>query len=248
MAEAMEVVVGAPKGGELTIQDVHHQVQLIQTVLKEVMVEGHHYGRIPGVKGQVLLKSGAEKLAMVFRLAPTFDIRKTELPNGHREYEVVCTLTHVPTGQVLGSGVGSASTMEKKYRYRYEGDGKARRKVENPDIADCYNTALKMAKKRAQVDATLTVTAASDIFEQEMGDDEEKQQAPPEQPQRSPTEDLAHQVGVLAKKLGMTKDGLWKAMGDHGIEPPEGGLTDLGVRELRKLLGVLQALGEEPKA
>lgn len=41
-------------------------------------------------------------------------------------------------------------------------------KVENPDIADQYNTVLKMAKKRALVDAILTVTAASDVFEQDL--------------------------------------------------------------------------------
>jgi len=42
--------------------------------------------------------------------------------------------------------------------------------IENPNIADCYNTVLKMAKKRAHVDAILTATAASDIFTQDMED------------------------------------------------------------------------------
>jgi hypothetical protein len=43
-------------------------------------------------------------------------------------------------------------------------------RIENPDIADTYNTVLKMAKKRALVDATLTATAASDIFTQDLED------------------------------------------------------------------------------
>jgi hypothetical protein len=43
-------------------------------------------------------------------------------------------------------------------------------KVENPDIADTYNPVLKIAKKRALVDATLTATAASDIFYQDLED------------------------------------------------------------------------------
>jgi hypothetical protein len=53
-------------------------------------------------------------------------------------------------------------------------------KVPNPDIADQYNTVLKMAKKRAFVDAILTCTAASDVFTQDVEDvdieyvDEEK--------------------------------------------------------------------------
>lgn len=43
-------------------------------------------------------------------------------------------------------------------------------KVENPDIADEYNTVLKMAKKRAQIDAVLTVTGASEYFTQDLED------------------------------------------------------------------------------
>lgn len=43
-------------------------------------------------------------------------------------------------------------------------------RLENPDLADQYNTVLKMAKKRALVDAVLTATAASDIFAQDLED------------------------------------------------------------------------------
>ncbi len=48
-------------------------------------------------------------------------------------------------------------------------------KVENDNPADTFNTVLKMAKKRAFVDATITATAASDIFTQDIGDDEAEQ-------------------------------------------------------------------------
>jgi predicted RNA-binding Zn-ribbon protein involved in translation (DUF1610 family) len=41
-------------------------------------------------------------------------------------------------------------------------------KVVNPDIADLDNTILKMAKKRAYVDATITTTAASEFFTQDI--------------------------------------------------------------------------------
>lgn len=41
-------------------------------------------------------------------------------------------------------------------------------RVENLDIADQYNTVLKMAKKRGLVDAVLTATAASDLFTQDI--------------------------------------------------------------------------------
>ncbi|MGA2928717.1 MAG: hypothetical protein ABSG43_22555, partial [Solirubrobacteraceae bacterium] len=43
--------------------------------------------------------------------------------------------------------------------------------VDNPDLPDVWNTIGKMAKKRAYVDAVLSVTAASAIFTQDIGSD-----------------------------------------------------------------------------
>lgn len=43
-------------------------------------------------------------------------------------------------------------------------------RIEHSDPADYYNTCLKMAKKRAHVDAMLTCTAASDLFTQDLED------------------------------------------------------------------------------
>lgn len=41
-------------------------------------------------------------------------------------------------------------------------------KVENENIADVFNTVLKMAKKRAYVDSIITATASSDLFTQDL--------------------------------------------------------------------------------
>jgi hypothetical protein len=43
--------------------------------------------------------------------------------------------------------------------------------IENPDLPDTWNTVDKMAKKRAYVDAVLSVTVASAIFTQDIGAD-----------------------------------------------------------------------------
>jgi hypothetical protein len=50
-------------------------------------------------------------------------------------------------------------------------------KVDNDNPADNYNTVLKMAKKRAHVDAVLTATAASDIFTQDVEEIQENLKA-----------------------------------------------------------------------
>lgn len=47
---------------------------------------------------------------------------------------------------------------------------KGEKKVENPDIADVYNTVLKMASKRSLVDATLKATGGSCEFTQDIED------------------------------------------------------------------------------
>lgn len=233
---SMEIVKIEPNqivaSNQLSSRDLIAQVGLIQDVMRSVMKDGEHFGKIPGCgEKPTLLKAGAEKLGFTFRLSPAFTITKTDLHNGHREYEVVCSLTHINTGQIWGHGVGSCSTMESKYRYRTgnaESTGKpvpkdywkdrdpsllggkgfvAQKidgqwmicakgdKVENENPADQYNTVLKMAKKRALVDAMLTCTAASDIFTQDIEDfsgidnvqeavvvTEEKKQPPASQP------------------------------------------------------------------
>jgi hypothetical protein len=220
---AMAVVDTQRVSAPLSAHDVKHQVQIIQQVMQAVMQEGYHFGVIPGTEKPTLLKPGAEKLMVTFRLAPKLIVTMQDLGNGHREYQVTCALIHIPTGQCYGEGVGLCSTMESRYRWRQKErtcphcgqasiiKGKAEYgggyicfmrkggcgakfaeqdpaisnqptgRMENPDIADLYNTVLKLAKKRALIDATLTATAASDIFTQDLDDDPapESGEAPP---------------------------------------------------------------------
>ena len=234
------------------------QLTLLQQVMRRVMQEGEHYGIIPGCQKPSLLKPGAEKLSMTFRLSPAYEIVQVNGDYGHREYQVICTLTHIPTGQVFGQGVGVCSTMESQYRYRGgekiptgrpvpqeywntrdvnliggPGYGTAKvgnawqvvrigEKMENPDIANEYNTVLKMAKKRAHVDAVLTATAASDIFTQDMEDRKEPPEGPAErlpisEPQkRAPAKPASGEqitstffVRDVASKDGETKGKAW---------------------------------------
>ncbi len=55
--------------------------------------------------------------------------------------------------------------------------------VENPDLADTFNTVLKMANKRALIAAILNGTAASDIFTQDV-EDSAPDNAPAQQEER----------------------------------------------------------------
>ena len=199
----------------LSAPQIQAQVNLIQEVMKAVMKDGEHYGKIPGCGDKPsLLKPGAEKLMFTFRLVADPDVEVFDLYHptvqGHREYRVKVKISSM-SGTYMGGGIGSCSTMENKYRFRGgekinterpvpkeywnlrdegkledaksliggPGFGTAKfdgawmiceigEKMEHDNPADFYNTCEKMAKKRALVDATLTVTAASDILTQDI--------------------------------------------------------------------------------
>ena len=106
---------------ELTVGDVLAQVNLIQNLMKSTMKQDEHYGVIPGTKKPSLYKAGAEKLGLMFRLTPEFEVSRKVTSGEHREYRVTCRLRHIPSGKIVGEGVGSCSTMEGKYRYRTGG-------------------------------------------------------------------------------------------------------------------------------
>ena len=190
----------------LTAAELRDGVNLIQEVMKAVMQKGQHYGVTPGCGDKpTLLKPGAEKLAMTFRLAADPQVQELSA-DGEIGYRTTVRLIHIPTGNFVGAGIGEASTAEDKYAWRSavnaeefaetpenrrrekwrkgrqgEADYKLKQVRTNP--ADLANTILKMSKKRALVDAVLTATAASDIFTQDIEEMAQEPEAPHSQPQ-----------------------------------------------------------------
>jgi len=275
-------VMAAP----LTAVAIREQVNLIQAIMSEVMQDGQHYGKIPGCGDKpTLLKPGAEKLMLTFRLRPIIDndrdISIVELANGHREIRVYCHI-HNMQGVEMATGIGSCSTMETKFRYRGEkkegtgkplpaaywdlkksgkekeaqtliggpgfGPGKIEgkweicktgSKMENPDIADVYNTVLKMAKKRAFVDGTLSALAASDIFTQDIEDlpNETTAASEPLKSQEPKEEHKAPQRASTAKAQ-VPASGEFKTATGHIMdvsEPNKGGYVNVCIEGFMRL-------------
>lgn len=174
----------------LTPEAVREHVNLIQHVMAAVMKKDTHFGIIPGCKLPSLYKAGSEVLLTTFRIAVS--VRVEDLSDGDCiRYRVYTTGTHQLSGVVVGEGIGECSSNEAKYKWRTcyiqkefdatpetrrrmkysEYKGKVSERMEiRTDPADVANTILKMAKKRAQIDLTLTATAASDIFTQDIED------------------------------------------------------------------------------
>lgn len=163
----------------------------VQEVMKSVMKQNVHYGAIPGAGDKpTLLKSGAEVLCMTFRIADKYEVTDLSAPGSIR-YRVTCIAEHQTTGEILGSGLGECSTDEEKYRWRkavckeeFEATAPDMRRTKfgrkqgghytveqvRTEPADLANTVLKMACKRAKIAMVLNVTAASDMFSQDLED------------------------------------------------------------------------------
>jgi len=217
------VVQLQPQGGALSahtpghraVAEIIEHVAIVQQVMRAVMKPDVHYGVIPGTDKPSLLKAGAELLCMVFRIADTYQVEDLSTVDTVR-YRVTCIGTHQTTGTMLGTGMGEASSGEEKYKWikatKTEWDAapetqrrkkhgynrKEKREFEilqiRTDPPNLANTVLKMANKRAKLAMVLNVTAASDMFTQDLEDMEDRlrehladggdgQPEQPEQPQ-----------------------------------------------------------------
>lgn len=188
VAEALPHIDQLKTSGPLDYKDVRRNTQLVKKALQEVMVKEVDYGTTPGCGDKPgLFKAGAEKLCVMFKLGCFPEAKNVSENPDCIHYLTKTKIIHLPTGIELCVGVGSASTDEEKYKWRksvcdeeFNETPEERRRIKwkagkdkpysikqvrtNP--ADLDNTVLKMSAKRSKVDATITATGASDIFNQ----------------------------------------------------------------------------------
>lgn len=258
----MSNVVIHQENKPLKASEIRQQVGIIQDVLKNVMQKDVHYGVIPGCKEPSLYKPGAEKIMATFRLSA--DPEVTDLSDGDQIRYLVKVRLVSPSGVFVGAGIGECSSNEEKYKWRnavcpeefdespadrkrekwnkgYQGAPAYKRQQIRTEPADLANTILKMAKKRALIDAVLTATAASDCFTQDIedlppeyldGDNPSPQRHQPQQRQEPPRQQQGSQqrgngvatdkqVGLLRAKLANKRlDESWLC-GQMGVEALE---------------------------
>jgi hypothetical protein len=135
-----------------TLTKIAQFQQLVQNQLKQ----NHDYGIIPGTPKPTLLKPGAEKILMLMGLRSEFEIVDStrDFEKGFFQYQVRCKLYRGDT--LITEGLGAANTKERKYL------------KQDPYTID--NTVLKIAKKRALIDAVLLVASLSEVFTQDLED------------------------------------------------------------------------------
>lgn len=188
----MNAIVEAPRhgivqnSGRMSAAEVVQHAMVVQEVMRAIMKQNVHFGVIPGTDKPTLYQPGADVLCMTFRIAAAFQVEDLSTTDMIR-YRVTCRGVHQMSGVELGSGIGEGSTNEEKYKWRravndkeFEATPQAMRRVKygksyetkqvRTEPADVANTVLKMAAKRAKIAMVLNVTAASDMFGQDLED------------------------------------------------------------------------------
>lgn len=153
--ETKPVTASGARG--LTVEEAKLFDDEMNRFIDTVLIAGVDFGIIPNCKKPTLLKSGAEKILNYLGV-----IARTEITNrvedyniGFFSYEAKVYLIDY-NGVVKGEGIGITNTREGKYA---KTNGYA-----------VQNTVLKMAKKRALVDAALNVGNLSARFTQDVED------------------------------------------------------------------------------
>ena len=143
-----------PENPENKVQEM---TESIEVVVAKILKPYADYGVIQGCKKPSLLKAGAEKLAAYYGYSTSIEVvnRYENYDKGLVAYEIKVTVCK-GDGSVIAEGIGAANSRERKFL--------------RGDFFSQINTVLKMAKKRAYVDAILTATGSSSLFTQDMED------------------------------------------------------------------------------
>jgi len=129
-------------------------VEKFRATVRGLLRPNADYGNIAG--NTVLFKSGAEKIIWILGLRTEFEIINAveDFENGFFAYTVKCKLYRGDT--IITEGLGHANTKE-------------RNRIKKDPYTEA-NAVLKMAEKRALVDAAIHAGVLSDIFTQDIED------------------------------------------------------------------------------
>ena len=167
------------------------QEQELRSIIVEYyrsqMIEKKHYYILQGGQKPALSKEGALNLCSLFKVrVAADDPHEQHHDDGHYSVRYRVFLVNTRTGNGVADGDGYCSTRESKYAYRWvkpnhvpdgidpatlakrQGRYGTQLRLPNTDLADHYNTVLKMAYKRAIVAAALCLPLVSELFTQDI--------------------------------------------------------------------------------
>jgi len=276
-AESREILDIQPDEVKRKLDAIHN----FQAVIKSRLHEGHDYGVIPGTNKPTLLKPGAEKIAKLMNLRDDYEIVE-KIENweaGFFHYVVKCLLCEISSGLLISAGLGSCNSMESKYRWRWvfedqlskeqeaeketlvfkefrnKKGGKFRKyRLPNDDIFSQANTILKMAKKRALVDAALSAGRLSDLFTQDLEELKEEpieiEAEPVAAPKKKITDKAKRIADLIFEMAGKNKEEAKKILSNYSLtclDKKAESVKNLTESEVEKLFPEIEAAYQDWK-
>ena len=162
-----ELIISAPQAASIVSRRGNYEISTPRGIYR-TLVRDVDFGNPKKKDGEpvfpkpVLYKSGAEKIIRDYNLMDRYAVESCseDAENGYFYYHVKCSLVafNPATGQeaVFTEGYGCANTRESK--------------TGNQSGFDGANSALKKAKKRAMVDAAVSLGALSSMFTADLED------------------------------------------------------------------------------
>ena len=157
------VVIGDIEVSDNSISALSDRMKKMKAFVKDQMEEGldRDYAIIPYTTKPSLLKAGAEKLLLLFKVGFRYEIlhQNIDLVMNEISFMVRAVFYRKTDGFVIGEHIGYASNQEAKFQHFKRADG--------------VHTLLSMAQKRALVGGARSVTGASDYFTSDTDDMDE---------------------------------------------------------------------------
>jgi hypothetical protein len=230
----------APTVSPDLIRQTTQQIALLQEMVRSNLTANIDYGRIPGTPQACLWDPGASMIINSFNCR----IGERRVLKFEDTNEKIAVCLEIPlvsrvTGEEVASGVGAASTFETKYKYRWvtadeagldqetlatfkkrERNGRTEYRVENPEHGELLNTCLKMASKRAEVDAAESLPGVSTALRHMFagGAPQSPQGQPAQKPARNAHTDPWSYFWGEIQKLGLTQEQAHEMLGVRSIK------------------------------
>lgn len=198
------------------------------------------FGKYGQAKKPSLLKAGAEKIIMAYGLRSVFTtenaIEDYHIDGGFFFYRVRCDLYH--RDQLITSGYGSANSREKACGRNLPWDS--------------ANQRLKIARKRAMVDAALMIGQLSDMFSQDMENEDFMEQgqavisnkAHVSGPDDPITPKQSQRLYALVGNVGIGTKGAKEILSQHGYSSAK----DVLQKDYDKVCEAIEAAGRSQDA
>lgn len=141
----------------------------IANIIKNALVEGSHFGYVPGTQTKTLFQGGADVLARTYGLEIRYDLvdKTLDVPSNYLDYEYKAVVYW--SGKQVAEAIASANTLEQKFKAHFWDNRKNELKA-GKSIFDIKNTIQQMAQKRAMVRAIRKVLGISAEFTQDVED------------------------------------------------------------------------------